>query len=222
MAARHALETGVERGGAALFRSTRSSADDRREKRDALLLAAVRMFNDRGFTATSLEDVAASLGVTKPVIYHHLGNKDQVLFECVRLGLEELRVAAALSRTVSGNGLDRLRVFLCRYARIIMGEFGRCVIRTGDETLSPQARARFRTLKREIDDALCDAIADAAADGSAAVPDVRVAAFAFAGALNWSARWFVADGPMPAEDMAAALVETLIGGIRPPDRKGEA
>ena len=69
------------------FRSTRTNDGERREKRQALLVAAVRMFNERGFHATSLEDVAASLGVTKPVIYHHLGNKEQVLFECVRIGL---------------------------------------------------------------------------------------------------------------------------------------
>ncbi|HEX7759168.1 MAG TPA: TetR/AcrR family transcriptional regulator [Caulobacteraceae bacterium] len=179
------------------------------------MLAAVRMFNERGFHATSLEDVAASLGVTKPVIYHHLGNKDQVLFECVRLGLDELRAAAERTRDEPGNGLDRLRAFLRRYGEIIMGEFGRCVIRTGDEVLSPEARKRFRSLQRQIDDALCAAIAEAVDDGSADVPDVRVAAFAFAGALNWPARWFKTDGPTPPAKMAAALVDTLIAGIEP-------
>ncbi|KQS03719.1 TetR family transcriptional regulator [Sphingomonas sp. Leaf357] len=195
------------------FRATRSTAEERQDKRDALLLAAVRMFNERGFHATSLEDVAASLGVTKPVIYHHLGNKDQVLFECVRIGLEELRSAAAHAREMPGSGLDRLRAFLCRYSEIIMGAFGTCVIRTGDELLSPDARRRFRALKREIDDALCDAITEAAADGSAQVPDVRITAFAFAGALNWPARWFDSEKATPPGKMAAALVEALIAGI---------
>src|SRR5882757_3552173 len=136
------------------FRSTRTTDEERGQKRAALLLAAVRMFNERGFHATSLEDVATSLGVTKPVIYHHLGNKDQVLFECVTMGLGELQAAVAQARREPGNGLDRLRAFLRRYAETIMGEFGRCVIRTGDEMLSPMARTKFRALKREIDDAL--------------------------------------------------------------------
>jgi len=76
------------------FRSTRTSSEDRAKKRDALLRAAVRMFNERGFHATSLDDVAASLGITKPVIYRHLGNKDRVLFECVAVGVAELKEAA--------------------------------------------------------------------------------------------------------------------------------
>lgn len=197
------------------FRSTRTSTEERRAKREALLLAAVRMFNERGFHATSLEDVAASLGVTKPVIYHHLGNKDQVLFECVRIGLHELEVAAGQSRDAAGSGLDRLRFFLRRYAEVIMGDFGRCVIRTSDEALSPEARVKFRALKREIDQALRGMIGQAAADGSAVVRDVRLTAFTFAGALNWPARWFRPDGAATAAEIAANLVDVLCSGIAP-------
>lgn len=196
------------------FRSTRTSSEDRLKKRDALLRAAVRMFNERGFHATSLDDVAASLGITKPVIYRHLGNKDRVLFECVALGVAELREAAEQAAAAPGTGLERLQIFLRRYAEVVMGDFGRCMARTGDEVLSVEARPRFRALKREIDTALRTLIAEAAADGSAQVADVRVAAFAAAGALNWPARWFEPDGEMGAQEMAEALVDTLITGIR--------
>lgn len=197
------------------FRSTRTSSEDRARKRDALLRAAVRMFNERGFHATSLDDVAASLGITKPVIYKHLGNKDQVLFECVALGVAELKRAAEEASAAPGNGLQRLEIFLRRYAEVVMGDFGRCMARTGDEVLSAEARPRFRALKREIDTALRGLIAEAVADGSAQVGDIRVTAFAAAGALNWPARWFEPDGETKAEDMAAALVETLVTGIKP-------
>ena len=195
------------------FRSTRTTNEERGQKRAALLLAAVRMFNERGFHATSLEDVATSLGVTKPVIYHHLGNKDQVLLECVTMGLGELKAAVEQARAGPGNGLDRLRAFLRRYAEVIMGEFGRCVVRTGDEVLSPPARTRFRALKREIHDALRGMIEDAVGDGSARAIDVRVTANAFAGALNWPARWYRPDGKLAPTDMAAALVDILIAGV---------
>lgn len=197
------------------FRSSRTNAAERADKRAALLLAAVRMFNERGFHATSLDDVAASLGVTKPVIYHHLGNKEHVLFECVAHGLRELQAAAAQSHQIPGSGLDRLKAFLHRYAEIIMGDFGRCIIRTADETLSPDARLRFRALKREIDDALRGMIEQAAADGSASVADVRITAFTFAGALNWPARWYRPEGSIPPAKMALAMVDTLCAGIEP-------
>jgi AcrR family transcriptional regulator len=172
------------------------------------------MFNDRGFHATSLDDVAASLGVTKPVIYHYLGNKDQVLFECVRLGLTQIREAVVAARARQGTGLDRLKAFLRRYAEIHMDDFGRCVIRTGEETLSAESRRKLRAIKREIDREMREAISEGIADGSIHAQDVRLTAFTLAGALNWPARWFDPDGPENRRDVAAAMVEILCEGLR--------
>ena len=197
------------------FRTAREREEDREHKRQALLLAAVRMFNERGFHATSLDDVAASLGVTKPVIYHYLGNKDQVLFECVRIGLRQMSEAAEGARGESGSGLDRLKAFLRRYGEVNMEDFGRCVVRTGDECLSPESRKQFRALKAEIDRAMRDLIREGVADGSVQTEDVRLTAFTLAGALNWPARWHAPDGPMPAAEIAARMVDMLVSGILP-------
>ena len=197
---------------------TRSERDaDRAEKREAVLRAAVRMFNARGYHATSLDDVAASLHVTKPTIYHYLGNKEQVLLECVSRGVAELRTAADTATAAPGDGLARLRSFLRQYARVNMDDFGRCVIRTGDELLSPDGAARFRALKAEIDRAMRALIADGIADGSIACGDVRLIAFTLAGALNWPARWHDPAGAGSAADLADEMVDILTGGLAPRD-----
>lgn len=188
---------------------------NRSRKRDALLLAAVQMFNQRGFHGTSLDDVAASLGVTKPVIYHHLGNKEQVLLACVRVGLEQMQAAADAARLISGSGLTRLQAMLRRYAEINMEDFGRCVIHTDDEMLSPEGRREFRAAKRLVDQALRAMIEEAVADGSAVVRDVRYASFAIAGALNWPARWHRDDGPVSTSEIADELVQFLTSGLEP-------
>ena len=148
-------------------------------------------------------------------IYHHLGNKEHVLFECVRLGLEELAEGAERAKATQGTGLDRLKTFLRSYAESVMGDFGKCVIRTGDELLSPQSRLDLRSLKSDIHSTLRMMIEQSVADGSANVSDVRLTAFAFAGALNWPARWFRSDGELSSQEMAHQLVEVLCNGIMP-------
>lgn len=197
------------------FPSRETRATQREEKRLALLQAAVRLFNERGFHATSLEDVAASLGVTKPVVYHYLGTKDQVLFECVRIGLEQLKQAVESSADLPGSGLDRLEFALRRYAEINMEDFGACVVRTGDTLLSPQSRAQFRTLKRANNAALQALVQAAADDGSALVEDVPLTTFTLAGALNWPATWFREDGPRSRQDVARDMVRVLLCGLKP-------
>ena len=187
----------------------------RAAKRDAVLRAAVQMFNERGFHQTSLDDVAARLGVSKPTIYHYLGNKDQVLLECVTIGLTQLLEAAETSRQETGNGAQRLTRFLQRYAEINMDDFGRCVIRTADEALAPESREQFRALKRKIDTAMRGLIAEAMADGSIAPMDTRMLAFTLAGALNWPARWQNANGVDKPEQIAQHLVAILATGFAP-------
>ncbi len=96
-----------------------------------------------------------------------------------------------------------------------MNDFGRCVARTNDEMLTPSSRRQFRTLKSDIDQVLRQMIEGAAADGSAKVDEIKFTAFAFAGALNWTAQWHQPDGPLKSEEIAAKLADILIGGITP-------
>ncbi len=197
------------------FRTREEKAREREEKREAVLRAAVRMFNARGFHATSLDDVAASLGISKPTIYHYLGNKEQVLIECVTRGLEMLRAAADEARAGEGNGLARLDYFLRRYGAVIMDDFGACVVRTGDECLSVEGAILFRSRKRDIDLAMRGLIADAVADGSIAPVDVKLAAFTLAGALNWPGRWYDPKGALTPAQISEAMVKVLMGGLDP-------
>jgi AcrR family transcriptional regulator len=197
------------------FRSAEQRREERAAKRETVLRAAVQMFNSQGFHATSLDDVAASLGISKPTIYHYLGNKDQVLLECVTIGLRQLLEAAERARSGTGRGIDRLRDFLRRYAEINMDDFGRCVIRTGEEALSPESRRKFRSLKKEINDAMRALIEEGVADGSIAPVDPKLLSFVLAGALNWPARWFAPDGEQDAKALAGQLVGLLEGGFSP-------
>ncbi|MBB6427206.1 TetR/AcrR family transcriptional regulator [Sphingopyxis sp. JAI128] len=197
------------------FPSRAEKLSERERKREAVLRAAVRAFNARGFHSASLDDVAASLHISKPTIYHYLGNKEQVLLECVTRGLEKLQEAADAAERESGTGLDRLRSFLRRYAEINMDDFGRCVIRTGEEMLSADGARRFRELKSRIDLAMRSLIEEAVGDGSIETTDVKLLAFTLAGALNWPARWHRPDGPLTAEAISATMVDLLTAGIAP-------
>ena len=138
-----------------------------------------------------------------------------MLLACVRMGVDQLADAAAAARALDGGGIVRLRAFLRCYALVIMDDFGRCVVRTGDELLSPESRAEFRAIKREVDQSLCALIEEAVADGSAAVADARIAAAALAGALNWTARWQRADGTLSADEVATRMADFLILSLRP-------
>lgn len=195
--------------------SRRDRETERMDKREALLQAAVRSFNEKGFHATSLDDVAASMNVTKPTIYYYLGNKDEILFECVRRGLVSIREIICSVEETGGTGYERFRALLLGYARIMTEDFGMCITRTADHELSPESRARFRALKREIDATIRRVVEEGIADGSIVPGDPRIMTFVATGALNWIARWYDPSGPMSAEEVAQSCVETILRGFRP-------
>lgn len=199
--------------GKALWPSADERERERREKREAVLHAAVRSFNEKGFRATSLDDVANALNVTKPTIYHYFGSKDEILFECVRRGLESLREAAEVIQANGGGGLEQLRRLMLDYAIIMTKDFGRCVTRTADHELSEESRARFRALKREIDQTVRDIVKLGMADGTLAPGDPRLVTFTLTGALNWIARWYDAEGTLTPEEVAESVVATLVKGL---------
>lgn len=197
----------------ALWPTSDERERERREKREAVLRAAVRSFNDKGFHATSLDEVANALNVTKPTIYHYFGSKDEILFECVRRGLDSIREAAEAVETRGGGGLERLRALILGYAGVMTKDFGMCVVRTADHELSAESRARFRALKREIDDMVRRVVAQGMADGTLAKGDPLLVTFTLTGALNWIARWYDPAGPLTPQQVAEGAVATLVAGL---------
>jgi hypothetical protein len=84
--------------------------------------------------------------------------------------------------------------------------------------LTEESRTRFRALKSELDKALRGLLEEAATDGSITVRDVKLTAFTFAGALNWTARWQEPGRGLPPEVIAPEIVEVLLTGILPRPR----
>ena len=87
-------------------------AAERTRKRDAVILAAARAFKERGYHNTSLDDIASILHVTKPTIYHYVENKEQILFECFRTGLDQIRTAFSEVRAPGVPARERLELVM--------------------------------------------------------------------------------------------------------------
>jgi AcrR family transcriptional regulator len=194
-----------------------SKTRDRQQERDiksrAVLQAAARAFNEKGFHATSLDEIALRLNVTKPTLYYYFKNKDEILFECVREGLAIIREAVEDVSTSGGTALDKLTMAMHRYAEIVTQDFGMCVIRIGEDPLPPESRVRLRALKRRIDLEFRKLIEQGIAEGLIAPCDPKLAAFTLAGAISWIGRWYRADGDLNAEDIAQQSIVILLNGL---------
>src|SRR6266513_4887566 len=197
------------------WRASRERLRDRAVKREAVIRAAAREFNRKGYHNTSLDDIATALEVTKPTVYYYVTSKEQLLFECFVAGVEQIRAAFRSARQLQAPARERLNAVLRHYGEAVGSEFGWCMVRAEDQDLSPAMSRHIKQLKSEIDQGIRRLIREGVHDGSIAPCDPKLAAFALAGALNWIAHWYREDQSLTGAEIAEAFVAIFEGGLRP-------
>jgi AcrR family transcriptional regulator len=188
---------------------------DREVKRDAVVRAAAREFNRKGYHNTSLDDIAARLEVTKPTVYYYVTSKEQLLFQCFVAGVERIRAAFRDVRQLQLPARERLNAVLRRYGEAVASEFGWCMVRAEEQDLSPAMSRHIKALKSEIDHGIRRLIREGVQDGSIHPCDPKMTAFALAGALNWIAHWYREDQSLSGAQIAEAFVTVFEAGLRP-------
>jgi AcrR family transcriptional regulator len=183
-------------------------------KREAVILAAARAFRERGYHNTSLDDLAASLKVTKPTLYLYVPNKEAILFECFRAGLAQIQATLEECESAAGPARERLFAFIRGYAAAIVGDFGWCMLRAEDQHLGAPMSRRIKLLKAGIDKRMRALIDAGVADGSIRACDTRMTAFALAGALNWMGHWYREDASLKPNEIADRFIDVFNRGLR--------
>lgn len=185
----------------------------RSSKREAVLRTAAQVFNEKGYLASTLDEVAERLSVTKPTLYYYVKNKEEILFECVRIGLTMLQDAIHEVGASGGSAIDKLTAAMRKYTEIVTMDFGMCVIRVGEDPLSPDSQVKLRRIKAAIDLEFRELIIQGIAEGSIQPCDPKVAAFTIAGAISWVARWYQPNGDLSVDTIADQCIHLLTEGL---------
>ena len=156
-----------------------------RNTHEALLATATSLFNQRGFSATRLVDVADRIGVTQNALYHYVSGKRDLAYQCYLTGCrsrERLLIAAG-----KRPGLAAIRLFVDKSLSEEEGEMavmGEVALLTNE-----QARKVNRETKRSLG-ALAKMIEAGVSDGSIRKCDPLVAAYSIVSMLDWVPVWF--------------------------------
>jgi acyl-CoA synthetase (AMP-forming)/AMP-acid ligase II/AcrR family transcriptional regulator len=197
------------------WRAHRASEPQRSDKKDAVLLAGARLFTRKGFQGTSLDDIAQSLGVTKPTLYYYITNKEEILIECVERGLTAFHQGLAALVESDLSGRDLLRAAMALYAEVVTSDFGMCASRVGEDPLSEDKRRALRQRKGEVDVDFRLLIEQGMERGWIVVGDAAVAAFTVVGALSGIGRWYRPEthSPESLQNAVQHCIEMLLRGV---------
>lgn len=186
---------------------------DREIKRDAVLSTAARLFAENGYHGTSLELVAEALEISRPTVYFYVKNKDEILFECVRIALEMVEAEAQAAMDRGGSAFEQLIAVMRKYAEIITMDFGMCLVRVGDSPLTEESRRKVHKIEASIDKRMRALVQQSVDEGDLAPCDPNMAAFVIAGALNSIARWYRPGGGKSAAEICNEFIGMIVNGL---------
>ena len=181
---------------------------------DSLLDVAVEAFNERGYDATSMEELAARLGVTKSAIYHHVPGKVELLRLALDRALGALSAVTAEPGAVTGRAIDRLEHVVRGSVRVLAAELPSVTLLLRVRGNSPVEQAALAR-RREFDRVVTDLVRAAEEEGDVR-PDVdpAVTSRLLFGTVNSLTEWYRPGGSLTADNLADALVATTFQGLR--------
>ena len=113
-----------------------------RDTEQRILDAAHRVFLRRGTAGARMQEIADEAAVNKALLHYYFRSKDEILFEVHRIGIEAITDGdTPMPGPGEGTGRERLHEFLRRYVRMVVDDFGTCLVMTGTNALEPENRA---------------------------------------------------------------------------------
>ncbi|GAA4223841.1 TetR/AcrR family transcriptional regulator [Actinomadura meridiana] len=182
--------------------------------RESLLRVAVKVFNERGYDGTSMDELSKRLGISKSAIYHHVSGKDELLQLAVDRALDGLFAAADEAGALDGSAIDRLEHLVRASVAVLVAEqpFVTLLLRVrGNTAVEKRALAR----RREFDRLVSGLVEQAEADGDIR-PDIdpAITARLLFGLVNSLIEWYRPGAGAGADEIADAVRKVAFDGLR--------
>lgn len=190
---------------------------------------ATRLFADRGFAGTSLQDIADATGLTRPALYHYFGSKEDLLSRLV----SELTVGPAdelgeIRARAGETATGRLRAMAFAVALRQASQPARFRVLVRSEAELPAALSKvYDQGRRRVLKEFSSVIEEGVRQGEFRPVDPRIAALGVIGLCNWVAWWHHPGDQRADESVAGALADMAVASVgqrdtRPTEAGGAA
>jgi TetR/AcrR family transcriptional regulator, cholesterol catabolism regulator len=192
-----------------------ATIEPRQEPRQEILRTAARLFQQRGYDATSMNDVAAALKLSKGGLYHHFQSKDEILFHIMSHAMEitEERVINVVRRIDGAD--ERLRTLIRLHIQVVLSPEDReiTVMLHENHPLPPALRRKINGRKKDYLHFVEHLVADVQRQrGSSSAVTPRAAALALVGMINWIYQWFKPGGPLTGDALVQQYTNIFFYG----------
>jgi AcrR family transcriptional regulator len=193
----------------------RAAGDGQNDRKTEILYAAAHLFIEKGFRASSLEDVAEQFGFKRQAIYYYFSSKEELLYEILSYTMDVYEETVARVRASTADPEEQLLQLVRAQVTDITtrerdGEFS-ILLDTEIHELTPDHRQEINRRRRESLHLHRDLLVALKRGGRLRDLDPTVAVLSLQSMVTGVARWYRRDGPLSAEEVAGELTRVAAG-----------
>ncbi len=177
--------------------------------------AAASVFLEKGYSATSIQDISDRVGILKGSLYHYVRSKEDFLFRIIKDVYDEAIGDIRKVSELEGGWLERMAAFVRAHVLFAANHLTAYTIQLREfEQLSPERQEEIRKGGETYVESLQAILEDGQAEGMVdASLDARLASVIITGELNSMPRWYSPRGPLSPEQLADVYVGMILCSV---------
>lgn len=186
--------------------------DTGKSRKAAIIREAIKLFAKKGYYATTLDEIAKKLRVTKAALYYYVHNKEEIIKEINARSVQRMSKAISLGNS-NLSPREKLREFIKYHVEFSAeGADESRVLFEQIHALPKKTRDDLKRKQREVDRTLQNIIQEGVEQGIFAVDDVKLVSFGILGLCNWTYHWYKPNGRLSPEQITEKFVHLLENG----------
>jgi TetR/AcrR family transcriptional regulator, cholesterol catabolism regulator len=186
------------------------------ERAEQVYTAALRLFREKGYHATSMQDIAAAVGLYKGSLYHYIGGKQDLLVQVFDRAMSTLIAdVEGIAADTSLRPSDQVRLIVAAHVEAVSTNLDALTVYlhewralAGDALTNVQAQSeRYTLLVSEI-------VGRGVKLGEFDTPDVRIATLGLLGMCNWLCQWYNPGGRLGPAEIAGHFADLVLDGLK--------
>lgn len=186
--------------------------------RDAILSAARQLFRQKGYHATTMQDIADSFGLQRGSLYHHISSKEELLIEICEASVDDILLSAEVIAASASPPAEKLKMYILVALQTVARRQDEMIIWLNEWRRMPSLLAKIIVKARKADRILSQIIEDGYRDNSWPCKEPQLAYQAIRSMIAWFPHWFKPDGNQSVTMIANVFVGFALSVLREGDR----
>ncbi|MGI4738223.1 MAG: TetR/AcrR family transcriptional regulator [Janthinobacterium lividum] len=186
-------------------------------KRELILTEAAKLFKDRGYSGTSMRDLAGQVGMEAASMYNHIKSKDELLDTiCFRISDTYISQLQETEHQSIPYG-DKIKSLVQLHIRLMVEDGAAVSVANHDWKYLPEPRlTEFKQARKTYEKGFASLIEAGIAAGEFRPVNVSVALFTVLSAVRWVELWYRPGRGLTAEELESNIITVLLGGLQQP------